>query len=309
MQYPISIGIDIGGSHITCAAIKIQEGILLEETLARAAYSHEAPAVEIFQHWANAINTTLAHLDESHLAGIGFAIPGPFDYRNGISRMEHKFKSLFGLHIPNALNPLLHTEKELPMRFLNDATSFAVGEAWLGEGKGFEKVVVVTLGTGFGSAFIDEGVPVVTGDTVPREGCLWHLPFKEGIADDYFSTRWFTGEYEKLSGLKIEGVRELIERVDTDAIARNLFLQLGQNLAECLWQPLQKFGAEVLILGGNIAHALPLFEAEFQAGLQKNGVRIKTIQSKHMEHAALIGSARLLDDAFWAKVSERLPNL
>ena len=309
MQHPFSIGADIGGTHITCAVVKIQEGELLKETLSRVPYSHEDSAEHILQSWAKALNNTLAQIDESHLAGIGFAIPGPFDYRNGVSKMEHKFKNLFGLHIPSALSPLLHTQKELPMRFLNDATSFAVGEAWLGEGQGFEKVVVVTLGTGFGSAFIDEGVPVVTGETVPKEGCLWHLPFQEGIADDYFSTRWFVGEYEKQTGKVITGVRELIERVDTDAIARNLFLQLGQNLAECLWQPLQKFGAEVLILGGNIAHALPLFEAEFQAGLQKNGVLVKTIQSKHMEHAALIGSARLLDDAFWAKVSERLPNL
>ncbi len=165
MQNPLSIGVDIGGTHITCAAVKIQEGQLLEETLSRATYDHEAPSEVILQSWAK------------------------------------------------ALNPLLTTQKDLTMRFLNDATSFAVGEAWLGEGRGFQKVVVVTLGTGFGSAFVEDGVPVVSGDEVPKEGCLWHLPFKEGIADDYFSTRWFIGEYENLRGQKIFGVKELIERV------------------------------------------------------------------------------------------------
>ena len=309
MQHPLSIGTDIGGTHITCAAIKIQEGELLLETLSRATYSHEAPAEVILQSWAKALNNTLSKIDKSQLAGIGFAIPGPFDYRNGVSKMEHKFKNLYGLHIPGALNPLLTTQKELPMRFLNDATSFAVGEAWTGEGQGYHKVVVITLGTGFGSAFTEDGVPVVSGDEVPKEGCLWHLPFKDGMADDYFSTRWFVGEYEKQTGQIIQGVKDLMDKTDTDPIARGLFLQFGQNLADCLASPLQKFGAEVLIIGGNIAHALPLFGGVFRDGLEKAGVTVKVVVSKHSEHAALIGSGRLLDDVFWEKVSVRLPNL
>jgi glucokinase len=309
MQHPLSIGTDIGGTHITCAAVKIHEGELIPDTLSRATYDHEASAEVILQSWAKAINKTLEKIDETQLAGIGFAIPGPFDYRNGISKMEHKFKKLYGLHIPGALNPLLSTQKELPMRFLNDATSFAVGEAWLGEGQGFQKVVVITLGTGFGSAFIEDGVPVVSGDEVPKEGCLWHLPFKDGIADDYFSTRWFIGEYLKQTGVSIAGVKDLMDKASTEAIVRDLFLQFGQNLADCLAAPLQKFGANVLIIGGNIAHALPLFGDEFREGLDKAGASVKVLVSRHSEHAALIGSARLLDDTFWGKVSLQLPNI
>ena len=308
-QHPLSIGVDIGGTHISCAAVKIQEGQLMEETLSRATYNHEASAEVILQAWAKALNHTLSKIEESQLAGIGFAIPGPFDYRNGVSKMEHKFKNLLHLHIPKALNPLLVTQKELPMRFLNDATSFAVGEAWLGEGVGFKKVVVITLGTGFGSAFIEDGVPVVSGETVPKEGCLWHLPFKSGIADDYFSTRWFVSEYQKQTGITVAGVKDLMDKASSDAIAQGLFLQFGQNLADCLGEPLRIFGAKVLIIGGNIAHALPLFGGEFRQGLEKAEVSAKVIVSKHMEHAALIGSARLLDDAFWKKVSVHLPNI
>ncbi|MFN0035235.1 MAG: ROK family protein [Saprospiraceae bacterium] len=309
MQNPLSIGVDIGGSHITCAAVQIQEGRLIVETLSRKTYHHEAPADVILKSWAEALNRSISKVDESQLAGIGFAIPGPFDYRNGISKMQHKFKYLYGVNIPKALNPLLRTKSDLPMRFLNDATSFAIGEAWLGEGRGFQKVVVVTLGTGFGSAFTDNGVPVVAGETVPKEGCLWHLPFKDGIADDYFSTRWLIGEYQKQTGKKIPGAKELMDKANTDAIAGNLFLEFGQNLADCLAAPLRNFGPEVLIIGGNIAHALPLFEEKFLEDLKKAGASPKVVVSKHSEHAALIGSARLLDDDFWAKVSGSLPNI
>ncbi|HLP95184.1 MAG TPA: ROK family protein [Saprospiraceae bacterium] len=309
MQPPYSIGVDIGGSHITCGAVHLLEGQLLEESLARAEYHHEATAEHIFQSWASALNQTLSHIGHSQLAGIGFAIPGPFNYANGISEMQHKFPHLYGLHIPTGLQPLLHTNQVFPMRFLNDASSFAVGEAWLGEGKMFQRVVVITLGTGFGSAFTQGGIPVVSGPTVPREGCLWHLPFKESIADDYISTRWFVKEYAAHSGENISGVKELIDRADKEPFVQDLFTEFGHNLAECLSNPLKQFKAEVLIIGGNISHALPLFRTALAEGLLQQDVQVSIRRSSLMERAALLGSARLLDDAFWQKVSAELPEI
>ena len=308
-QKKFSIGVDIGGTHIACAAVHIREGRVVEGTLSRVAYSHGDTAEVILHHWATALNGTLSKVAEAELAGIGFAIPGPFEYRNGVSRMQHKFPKLYGVHIPSALNPLLTTTHDLTMRFLNDASAFAVGEAWLGEGKGFRRVVVITLGTGFGSAFIDDGVPVVSRADVPKEGCLWHLPFKDSIADDYFSTGWFIRTYQKETGKPLEGVKTLVEKADADPVAQGLFSQFGHNLAQCLAPWLRTFGAEVLVVGGNIAHALPLFEADLQGDLQAAGIGIKIATSRMYETAALIGSARLLDDEFWGRVSAQLPGI
>lgn len=304
-----AIGVDIGGTHITCAAVELVAGRLLPDTLVRATFDHEAAAGPILERWAAALNGALSRIDPARLAGIGFAIPGPFEYRTGISRMQHKFRKLYGIHIPTALGPLLEAGNALPMRFLNDATAFAVGEAWLGEGRGAQRVVVITLGTGFGSAFVEHGVPVVDRPDVPSEGCLWHLPFHDDIADAYFSTGWFVREYAKYSGATIAGVKELMEQAGTDALARQLFAQFGCNLAECLAPWLRSFGAGVLIIGGNISHALPLFEGEFRKGLLQAGVSVKVALSALHEHAALIGGARLLDDVFWEKVSVRLPHI
>lgn len=308
-QRILSVGADIGGTHITCAAVEVRAGRWMPETLFRESYDHNAPADSILRSWATALNHTILQAGAERLTGIGFAIPGPFDYRNGISKMQHKFKNLYDVHIPSALNPLLAPERPLPMRFLNDATSFAVGEAWLGDGKGFQKVVVITLGTGFGSAFIENGVPVVDRNDVPPEGCLWHLPYKDSIADDYFSTGWFVREYRKATGKNISGVKELMEQAGVDGLAKNLFTRFGRNLAECLAPPLKTFGAEILIIGGNISHALPLFGDDFREGLKESGVSAKTAVSRLQEHAALIGAARLLDDEFWEKVSEHLPHI
>lgn len=309
MKSTLALGVDIGGTHLTCAAVDIATGQLLPKMYSRAAYDHTATKDSILGQWAAAINSVLRQVEEAPLAGIGFAIPGPFDYRNGISRMKHKFSQLYDLHIPTALNPLLIAKQDLTMRFLNDATCFAMGEAWQGEGKPFRKVVVITLGTGFGSAFLQDGVPVVTGAQVPKEGCLWHLPFREGICDDYFSTRWFGTAYQKETGMEITGVKDLMSKAGTEAFVRGLFIQFGENLAECLAPWIRQFQAEILILGGNIAHALPLFESSFQAGLKAAGIEVPVRRSQLMERAALLGSARLVDDVFWEKVAQELPHL
>jgi len=82
------------------------------------------------------------------------------------------------------------------IRFMNDASSFAVGEAWIGNAAGYKRSLFITLGTGFGSAFLEKGIPVVERDDIPPMGCLWHLPFRDGISDDYFSTRWIIKQYD-----------------------------------------------------------------------------------------------------------------
>jgi glucokinase len=309
MIQPYAIGVDIGGSHISCSAVHIKEGRLVKATQARAEYHHEASADQIFQSWAKALNETLSYIQPDELAGIGFAIPGPFDYARGISEMHHKFKNLYGLHIPTHLQPLLKSDKPVPMRFLNDASAFTVGEAWLGEGKSYRSVVAITLGTGFGSAFTLDGVPVVSGPSVPKEGCLWHLPFLDGVADDYISTRWFVNTYAAHTGETVSGVRELIERVEQDPYVQKLFDTFGKNLASCLSGPLKQFQAEVLIIGGNIAHSFQHFRGTLEQGLQEAQVTTHVRLSQLKENAALIGSARLLDDSFWQKVSAELPEI
>ncbi len=87
----LSIGVDVGGSHIACAVVNIECGELLPNTLTRVDVDSMGRADKILSAWAKALNETMTHIDSSCLAGIGFAMPGPFDYRNGISKMEQKF--------------------------------------------------------------------------------------------------------------------------------------------------------------------------------------------------------------------------
>lgn len=301
----ISIGVDIGGSHITCAAIDLRAGRLIAGTEKRAAVNHRDAADDILAAWASAINRSIGQIEAERLAGIGFAIPGPFRYLEGVSKMKHKFAALYDLRIPDRLGPKLSTPA--PMRFLNDATSFAVGEAWLGVGRGFDRVVAITLGTGFGSAFVDRGVPITQRDDVPPEGCLWHLPYEDDIADAYFSTRWFVKEYEKATAKKLEDAKAIAQAAESDPDARELFQRFGRQLADFLIPWFRKFRAERLVIGGNIARAYPLFGPSFEARVREESPGLSAALSELGEKAALIGGGRLFEEDFWEQVRKQLP--
>lgn len=72
----IAIGVDIGGSHISCAASNLTEKIFLPETFSEKRIDNQAPAEVILAIWANTIRETIRKTGQKEIAGIGFAMPG-----------------------------------------------------------------------------------------------------------------------------------------------------------------------------------------------------------------------------------------
>ncbi len=231
-------------------------------------------------------------------------MPGPFDYLNGVAWFKgvQKFDDLYGVDVRKELINRLQLPENFPLRFLNDATSFAVGEAFLGEVSVHKKIIALTLGTGFGTTFINNRLPVAGAEGVPADGFLYHIPFKNSVADDYFSTRWFLKEYEKATGKQIAGVKDLLALVTKDELFRNLFARFGQNLGEFLAPWVKQFNAGGIVMGGNISKSFPWFENEMQAEFRSFGVSPKVYVSTLEENAALTGSAQLCDDEFYRKL-------
>jgi glucokinase len=309
MNKKIAIGTDIGGSHISCAAIDLLSGKIIRDTLTERPVDNQAPANVIIGAWSEALSSVLKKVPREQVKGIGFAMPGPFDYVKGISyiRGVAKYENLYGINISDAVSVNLGIQDGFLIRFMNDASSFAVGEAWQGSASGFNRSLSITLGTGFGSAFISDRIPIVDGPEVPKLGCIYHLPYKDGIADDYFSTRGLLSRYNKLTGKELSGVKELSALAATDKQVRELFIDFGDNAGMFLAPWLKRFRAEILVIGGNISHAYNLFGEVFEERLRKENCFCKVAISKLKEDAALLGSAFLLDDKFWKSVQHALP--
>jgi glucokinase len=306
----LAIGVDIGGSHISCAAIDLESKEYLEQTFSESELNNHAHADEIMSIWGNTIKETLLLAGKTNVIGVGFAMPGPFDYLKGISlfRGENgKYENTYGLNVPVELRKMLDLDDDFPVRFINDATAFAIGEDRFGMARDHDRSLSITLGTGFGSAFIKDTLPVLEGDEVPGQGCLWHLPFEDSIADDYFSTRGLIKRYKAASGIEVHGVKDIAELAETDIKAREVFNDFGYKMGSFLKPWVEKSGSEVLVMGGNISRAYPLFKESLDRGFDGTELSVKISELK--ETASMIGSAHLIIDAFYQELRPLLAKM
>lgn len=309
MQKNIAIGADVGGSHISCAAVDLSTRTIIRETLTGMKVDTNRPAGEVIGGWAGALQNTMSKVPAASIKGIGFAMPGPIDYLNGVCfiKGQAKFENLYGMNLTDALRGEMKLPDGFPLRYINDASAFSVGEAWAGGAAGAEKSLSITLGTGFGSGFVHNRLPVVNGPDVPPTGAVYSLPFKGEIVEEWISTRWFLRTYKKNTGKDVAGVKELADMAHTDAAIMALFTEFGINLGLFLSDWLKRFGAEVLVIGGNISHAYSLFGKALDDTLRENNCKCRVVTSVLREDAALMGSAYLLDDEFWNSVKNILP--
>jgi glucokinase len=285
------IGADIGGSHITAALVDLSSGAVIDDCKFKEPVKAAADAGEIITRWTACISRVLAAAN-TEVAAIGIAMPGPFDYAGGISLIKGvaKYESLYGMNIREKLKASLEFSKGI--YFENDASCFALGEAWAGEGAGCSRMVAVTLGTGLGGTFLSNNEIVHEGKGVPPEGYIYHLPYKAGIAEDYISSRWLLNEYHHRTGQRLVEVKCIGELAEKgDAVALALFRELGDALGEVLAPWLRDFDAERMVIGGNIRKAHPYFLPALQACLRDNNIKTSIHISNRGENSALSGAA------------------
>jgi len=277
------IGVDIGGSHITSALINSENGAINYHSLQRVSVNSNDSAENILSKWTHAIESTI-DCGSGKLSKIGIAMPGPFDYESGVCLMKNvnKYDNLYGLNIRESLADRLQIESNR-IQFKNDAEAYLTGEMKAGAGKGFNRSIGLTLGTGLGTAIYDNGV-------AKDLGLGFTYPFKNGVIEEYVSTRWFLSRYEELTSLRLQGVKEISDVYFTDMNARKVFSEFIEHFTYFIHEFIQIFYPEVIILGGNIANSFHLFYAGIQEFLQNNYSDIQVVKSTLGENAAMIGA-------------------
>lgn len=291
MKYtPLVLGVDIGGSHITTGIVNVEEQGLVADSIKRKFIDSNASMESILKGWTEIISESLAAYDGS-IKKIGIAMPGPFDYEEGISLIkdQQKFKALYQLNVKQELANRLNIQAA-DIKFINDAAAFMQGEVFCGAAKGYKRALGLTLGTGLGSAIVIDGKS--------KDAELWNSKFLGGIAEDYLSTRWFVGKYKSLTGKELEGVKELAAVVETDAYAKQVFNEFGRGLGHFLADFIKETKTEVVVLGGNISQAFNLFTPHLIANLKAFHLDTEIKITELNEHAALIGAASCWDVAF-----------
>ncbi|MFC6997084.1 ROK family protein [Rufibacter roseus] len=294
MNHSKVVGIDVGGSHISAALVDMEKSVLVLGSHVRKEINTQGTVAEIIENWCEVIQQA-QKFDGASSGKIGIAMPGPFDYQNGISLIkgQNKYDILYKLNIKELLAEKLLIKAE-DIRFLNDAECFLQGEVFCGAAQGVEHVLGLTLGTGLGSAWSRHGIV--------EDADLWDSPFKEGIAEDYLSTRWFVNRFFELTGHKVNGVKELSHLALQSQTAQAVFDEFGRNLAGFIQTVVQPLDTVMVVIGGNISKAYHLFSKELEKCLNAAALSISIRVAELGEESALIGAASSWKGSLFEKV-------
>ncbi|OMQ09290.1 ROK family protein [[Flexibacter] sp. ATCC 35103] len=297
MNKEYAVGIDIGGTHITTAIIDVKNMKVVDLSLHKESFDSNLPVDEVMSIWEKAIRTSIKNSKVENVIGLSVCMPGPFDYENGICwiKDQSKYEHFYGLNVRYLFQGTLNLTSNFPILFENDAVCFGKGEVYKDAQNLSKKIMAITLGTGLGACFIDKGVSIAAGESVPADGEIYNLAFKESIAEDYVSARGLLRRYKNLTGKNANNGLEIYNlAVDGDANAVKVFEEMGEDLATIVIPWLQKFDADGFVIGGKIANASEFFLPAFHKKIKEAGIEITVSISKDNEEAALIGAVSLL---------------
>ena len=148
MEY--SIGLDLGGTNLRAAAMD-RAGNVLERIAGSTTEAGSKDA--LLGGMAALINRLKAKYGAANLAGIGVGVPGFILLKEGIITNSNNLAFIENTPIRDEMEALLGTRVILE----NDANAAALGEKWMGAGREFDDLVLLTLGTGIGGGIIIGG--------------------------------------------------------------------------------------------------------------------------------------------------------
>ena len=260
-------GIDVGGTTVKCGLFTVAGDVLDKWEIET---STENNGERILPDIAKAIEDKLTekNIAKDAVVGVGIGVPGPVN-ENG--------------EVPCAVN--LHwgftpIEKELSemtgltVKAGNDANVAALGEMWLGAGKGRKNIIMVTLGTGVGGGIIIDGKPLVGAHGAGGE--IGHLcvNYEEtdhcgcgntGCLEQYASATGITrlanirlAKDDKASVLRGQEVsaKTVFDAVKADdEVAKEIAEEFGKYLGHAMANLAAVADPSAIVIGGGVSKA------------------------------------------------------
>jgi glucokinase len=266
MSEPILIGVDVGGTKVSVAALRAEGG--LGEPLIRP--TELASGDALIEQLVSQVG---AVADGAELAGVGVGIPSVIEFATGRVRSS--------VNIPLhdiALREVLHRRLGAPVFVDNDATVAALAEAHDGQGRlDARNLVMLTVGTGVGGGIvidgrvyrgatgaagelghmliaIDPAIPAATGH-FPQPGSLEALA--AGHVLDALAGEAAAGHPESALGALANAAGPDAVRAahEGDAVAIATIATLGHRLGIGIANVINIFDPDVVAIGGGVSTA------------------------------------------------------
>lgn len=241
------LGIDIGGSGIKGAIVDIRKGEFVTER-----HRIDTPQPAKPKPVAEVVAEIAAHFNYKGAIGVTF----PAIMKNGVAHSAANVdKSFIGTDVAQVIKEATGS----PTIVLNDADAAGIAEMHFGAGRNnLGTVVIITLGTGIGSAFFRKGVLLPNSE-------LGHIYLKNGMEAEAYAS---------------ERVRE-VEELN--------WKQWGKRVNEVLQHIDFIFSPDLLIIGGGVSKKYEKFFPYIE-------VKANLVPAELRNDAGIIGAAQAAEE-------------
>lgn len=292
----VFLGIDWGGTYIKAGLVD-SRGKILKKRI------YSSTRLKQSQGFIENLRLLLKDFSAFAIKGIGIGAPGIIDLDKG-----------FIYYLPNIpgwerypLRGVLEKETGLPVFVDNDANVFALAESRLGAGKGKERAIFLTLGTGLGGAVIWNGELLEDRISAAELG---HVPINSrgrlcgcggrGCIETYVGNRYLIGRYRRLKKNKtdVREVKQLFQRgLSGEKEALTVWKEFSHNLGKFLAGMINIFNPQAVIFGGGVSGAFRLFKPLLAAEIKKQvmwpqNLGVKLVKAK-LKDSGIIGASLL----------------
>lgn len=248
------------------------------------------------------------------IAGLGIGVPGPVKEDGTVLKCANLGWGVF--NVADTVRELTGIEN---VKVGNDANVAALGEMWQGGGKGYNNLVMVTLGTGVGGGVILGG-KILTGSN-GAGGEIGHIRVnyeekdvcgcgKTGCLEQYASATGVVRLAKKALEKKEKKTTLVADDLSAkavfdaakagDEIAMDIVEKFGFYLGMALAHISQVIDPEVFVIGGGVARAGQIIIDEVSKNYEENvmfALKNKAFKMAELGNdAGIYGSARMVLD-------------
>lgn len=271
------IGIDLGATNVRVGRIR---GNSVEQLAGEEIVDSNDPSDLLTQ-----IEDLIEKVDTSDVIGIGIGVPSVVDVEEGIVYDVQNIPSWDKVPVKR----IFEDKFEKPVYVNNDSNCFVLGEKFFGKGRGYESVVGLTLGSGFGSGLILNG-QLYFGDHCGA-GEVGMLPYKDSIFEHYCSGMFF----ERAFGLSGKQVYENARKGGKSA--KKMYKAFGTHLGNGIKAVMYAYDPQLIILGGTIRKAYPFFKDSMFGAMRDfaytNSLASTRIEISELDEVSVLGAAAL----------------
>lgn len=289
------IGIDLGGTAIKLGRFRQDGACVNSLTVATPQPATPTAVVEAMVEAINQLNS------DRQVIAIGVGTPGPTDATGRIAKVAI---NLTGWHdVP--LADILEAKTGCPTVIANDANCAGLGESWLGAGRRFRNLILLTLGTGVGGAIILDSKLFIGHQGAAAElGLITLNPDgpkcnsgNQGSLEQYVSVqaiRRRTGkEPAELGAMARDG----------DTFALEFWESYGRDLGAGLTSLIYVLTPEAIVIGGGVSASAEFFFPTALAEIERrvlpsSRIGLELLTAELGNQAGMVGAAKLA----WQKV-------